>query len=360
MKVAFHRGRLASIRMATASRAEAMMSVNLPEGSIQSYLEKVDCVTLNRNIHVACVNSPWNCTISGSEDTIDTIKCHLDADLIFAAKLDTGVAYHSPAMLEVSDEYAEALGSLSPAGLPDLREIPMISSITGKVVSPKALATAQYWVDNLVSPVRFSDAVLGLMNHMPPDIITDYLEVGPHSVLRRPLKDILKHHLPEQKQPRYHTVLQRSMAATQTMFKTLGALLCLGYPVDVTRANQLHTYGDHLNTKGQPTPILLGYPKYPFDHSQRYWKESRLSRGYRFRGQVLADTLGARVADWNPLEPRWRNLLSIESMPWIGDHVVGLTNSHSPFSCLSSPTPYGCLTDCRPLPKALLPLNKRM
>lgn len=295
-----------------------MMSVNLPEESIHSYLEKVDSITLNSDIHIACVNSPWNCTLSGREDSIDKIKHHLDTDQIFATKLTTGVAYHSPAMIEISDSYTEMLGSLSSGRLPD-SEISMISSVTGKAIPLKALNLARYWAENLVSPVRFSDSVLGLINHPTLETVTDYLEIGPHSALRRPLKDIFSHHFQGQKEPRYHALLHRSQSAVKTALKTLGELFCLGYPVKITNVNQFET-------QGQPPFSLLSCPKYPFDHSQRYWKESRLAKGYKFRDKVLGDTLGARVIDWNPLEPKWRNLLSVESMPWIGDHMVGYTS----------------------------------
>ncbi|KAJ8123005.1 hypothetical protein ONZ43_g943 [Nemania bipapillata] len=43
------------------------------------------------------------------------------------------------------------------------------------------------------------------------------------------------------------------------------------------------------------------------------------------RESISGDFLGWRFHDWNPLEPRWRNLWSVETTPWIGDHVVSNT-----------------------------------
>ena len=74
------------------------------------------------------------------------------------------------------------------------------------------------------------------------------------------------------------------------------------------------------DSKAHSIAFLVDTPEYPFDHSQLYWHESRLSR---LRGAVPRDLLGIRATDWNPLEPRWRKTLNIEEMPWIADHVVG-------------------------------------
>ncbi len=60
----------------------------------------------------ACVNSPLNCTLSGPEHPIEAIKAQADEDGIFAQTLKTGVAYHSPAMLAVADEYRSRIGNI--------------------------------------------------------------------------------------------------------------------------------------------------------------------------------------------------------------------------------------------------------
>ena len=43
------------------------------------------------------------------------------------------------------------------------------------------------------------------------------------------------------------------------------------------------------------------------------------------REPVPEPVLGARAYDWNPLEPKWRKVLCLEDIPWIGDHVIGDT-----------------------------------
>ncbi|RYP65674.1 hypothetical protein DL769_006253 [Monosporascus sp. CRB-8-3] len=70
------------------------------------------------------------------------------------------------------------------------------------------------------------------------------------------------------------------------------------------------------------SPRNLDCPAYPFDNSRRYWAESRFSRDSRLPGSAPASVLGKRSHDWNPLEPRWRHVLSPDTVPWLRDHVV--------------------------------------
>ena len=67
------------------------MSVDLSEDDMRQQL----CEFRNK-VHIACVNSPQNVTVSGDEQAIDTLKRKLDREDVAAQKHRTGVAYHSP------------------------------------------------------------------------------------------------------------------------------------------------------------------------------------------------------------------------------------------------------------------------
>lgn len=297
------------------------MSVNLPEGQVQGYLESMNAAGVAASINIACINSPLNCTLSGLETAIDAVKKQLDRDGIFAHKLNTGVAYHSPSMSVIAADYLSQMKSIDSDNSQGIAtSIPMVSSVTGQAVSPALLATAQYWVDNMVSPVRFADAVHILIQESSTlkvgmAKITDLVEIGPHCALRRPVQETLSRAGSHKKQIQYTSVLYRSKPAVQSMLECFGQLFCHGYVVSITAANRMSSSQGLL-------PFLVGCPEYPFDHSNKYWFESRLSRDFRLRGPAFGETLGLRFFDWNPLEPRWRNFLSIESTPWIADHNV--------------------------------------
>ncbi|KAI0895664.1 hypothetical protein F4806DRAFT_502638 [Annulohypoxylon nitens] len=322
-KVSFFRGQLAGQLRATSETPEAMMSVNLAEDEVQGYLKNIS-YEVSAQINVACINSPLNCTLSGKESAIDAAKEKLDKDGIFAQKLKTGVAYHSASMSKIADEYMRQIGSLENGNAKTtISSIPMVSSVTGQLVRPASLATPQYWVENMVSPVRFADAVHVLTQKTSSlkvgiGSITDLIEVGSHPALRRPVQDTLAKAGNKKQQIRYSYVLHRSHPTAQTTLELLGQLFSHGHTVSVSAANQDAS-------SQEPRRFLVDLPKYPFDHSKTYWAESRLSRDFRLRESVKGETLGARFFDWNPLEPRWRNFLSVETTPWIGDHVISGT-----------------------------------
>ncbi|KAL6875418.1 polyketide synthase [Trichoderma longibrachiatum] len=326
-KVSFFRGQLAGkLRIANEASPGAMMSINLAETHVSEYLSKVGPEA--SSVCVACINSPLNCTLSGPEAAIDAVKAQADNDGIFAQKLKTGVAYHSRAMEAIADEYLALMGPLEGASRQDPKVaggIPMVSSVSGKVVRPAALAKGEYWVNNMVSPVRFADAVQ-LLTQEPSKVkvglsnITDLVEIGPHPALRRVAQDTIRQTGNKKRAIRYSAALQRSHPPIKTTLELVGQLFCLGHNVSIAAVNQ--TPVAEPGTVSKKPAFLVDTPAYPFDRSHKYWVESRISRDFRFRGHVKGDLLGARVSDWNPLVPRWRNLLAVESIPWAGHHKV--------------------------------------
>jgi acyl transferase domain-containing protein len=328
-KVAYWRGKVSGALAKRPSTPGAMLSVNLSESAMAEYLSENACG--KHGLSIACINSPSNVTISGPKDDVDRLSKRLVADKVQVFQVHTGVAYHSPAMMEVAEEYRNHLHDLEcRSGDPSKDQVTMISTVTGHAESQKRISSAQYWVDNLVSPVRFSDAVeimaatqsdstrkLGALQLRP---VFDVIEIGPHSALRYPVTTTLKG-LDKQKgsRTRYWSVLDRVRPQIEVSLQLPARLFARGYPVDIGAVNT--------PVPGEAaSPLLCDTPAYPFNHEQRYWKESRLSRDWRRRGGGPANgILGVRVSDWNPLEPRWRKFVSIEEMPWIADHVVSLT-----------------------------------
>ncbi|KAJ4305130.1 hypothetical protein N0V90_000660 [Kalmusia sp. IMI 367209] len=308
--VAYHRGRLAE--QLAASRTGAMISVNLSEHAVPEYVRKVG---IEGEMHIACVNSPGNCTLSADAGDIDRLKTALDEGGIFGQKLNTGVAYHSPAMQDIAQEYLVSIGKLISG--PRKNTATMISSVTASPVQVSSLLQPQYWVDNLVSTVRFSDALQYLVAVAPKQDNRlndfDFLEIGPHGALRRAIADTISE---LGKKPRYMSMLSKLDPSLQTPMKVVGSLLARGHAIDIEKVNQSDVDGPY-------SRALTDLPAYPFDNSLRYWYESRLSSEFSFRGPAPRDVLGFRAADWNPLEPRWRKMISVDEMPWVADHMVG-------------------------------------
>ncbi|PVH94279.1 hypothetical protein DM02DRAFT_693560 [Periconia macrospinosa] len=314
-EAAFHRGRLAGRIAATSTlKPGAMMSVNLAESEAETYLAKA---SLTGRVSVACINSPNNVTISGDENAIDQLQKDLEKDEVFARKIKTGVAYHSPAMHEVSEEYLSSMGRLEPRELQSGKNPVMVSTVTGQMAANTNLLKPQYWVDNLVSPVRFADALQYIV-HTAPRVdglkpITNYLEIGPHGALQRPVRDSLAY--AGNSAAQYNSALSKQDSPSKTILQLVGQLFISGYRVSITTANQQ-------DLTSQTFKPLVNTPEYPFDRTLTYWHESRVSRDWRLRKEPSHSLLGSRTSDWNPLQPRWRKMLKVEEVPWIADHVV--------------------------------------
>ncbi len=131
-------------------------------------------------------------TVSGDADALDEVAARLAAQeknkgvSIFHRRLVVDTAYHSHHMRSVADDYAARLGHVT-SGLMTTEGAPVafISSVTGAIKT--ADFDAAYWTANLVSPVRFSDAVQELVRTRlaasPDNKHVVFVEVGPHPAL---------------------------------------------------------------------------------------------------------------------------------------------------------------------------------
>ena len=271
-----------------------------------------------------------NNTVSGDEQKIDALKRLLEHKNIFVRKLNVLNAYHSAHMKEVADEYLEKMGDLS-CGQKLNSAAEMFSSVTGKRVTEDHLDAA-YWVENMVQPVRFTDALTEMcftrltkgqaslkMNSSASNVFADTIvEIGPHSALQSAIKEILITKIGANLF-NYLPVLSRTTPGLETILNAVGFLASRGTSVDIGAVN-----GSSEDTHGLPCAprLLVELPPYSFNHSERVWYESRLSKNHRLRKYARHDLFGAPVSDWNVETPRWRHILRVSEQPWLKDHIV--------------------------------------
>ncbi|KAI0406775.1 acyl transferase domain-containing protein, partial [Xylaria palmicola] len=274
----------------------AMAAIGLGSIDIQPYL--VDGVV------IACENSPSNITLSGDKDKIEEVihAINYDHPDIISRRLQVDMAYHSHHMKKIGHYYER---QLSPYVSSKAGSVPFFSTVTGKRFGGDSLDAA-YWRSNLESPVLFDTAVKELL--VTHDRNSVLLEVGPHSALSGPLRQILGHM--NAKQTLYLPTLLRSKNDSIALLNTAGHLFCTGVEVRF----------DCINPAGR---VLSTLPSYPWNHETRYWYESRISREYRRRRFPHHPLIGSRVTEASELEPSWRNILRLESIPWCRDHKVG-------------------------------------
>ncbi|KAI1100274.1 hypothetical protein F4804DRAFT_54093 [Jackrogersella minutella] len=305
--IAYHRGRLS----AGLSTPGSMLAAALSEQDAQAYVDKV---TGPSKPVVACINSPNSVTISGSVDAITEVQ-ELIGSQAWCRKLLVKTAYHSPFMQELAQPYLDSLDGIQ-ADRSLSTGTRMFSSVTGEEISDEALRSPQYWVDNMVCPVKFNHAVKEILKS--PELLDKSIvmvELGPHGALQGPIKQILQ--AQEGKKQDIHglSLLTRKQDAVHTTLTAAGALYQRGFSVDVTKANLTDP------TDEVPTH-LVDLPPFAWNHNSRYWYETALSAAYRNRKLPKHDLLGVRNEFSNDGEPCWRNYLRISEIPWLKHYMV--------------------------------------
>jgi NADPH:quinone reductase-like Zn-dependent oxidoreductase/ubiquinone/menaquinone biosynthesis C-methylase UbiE len=331
IKVAYYRGVLASKLAKTTTKMNSMVAVGLSESRVSAQLKELEQARVQgfdaSLLTLSCINSPTSATISGPCHQLDILIAHLRRQDIFAQKLNVSVAYHSPQMHDIASEYLDLLQELEEGSKG--REVLMMSSVTCEIVSADKVCTGEYWVENMVSPVHFLEAmrlccfrssmtkiIKKLDRSHRNEIVSDFwIEVGPHSALRSPIRDILKS-VQRSDEVGYSPALVRNRSAVETILEAAGHLFCWNFSVDAAKINMLGSASTH------PPKVVTDLPPYPFNHSVVYCEESQTNKAFRFRQHATHTLLGTQTADWSSLEPKWKLIIRAEEMPWIADHKV--------------------------------------
>ena len=307
-RTAYFRGALAAeleAQLQYTSQPGAMMAVGVSEEALAPYLEQLEGA-----VTVGCVNGPGNVTVTGSAKGVAALQVELETHKIFCRRLNVTLPYHSWRMEAIAERYTHALKGICAHPDPG-KARPMYSSVTGVAVELGRLSEPGYWVSNLVSTVRFSEAVSSLVAQTG---IVHFVEVGPAAALKRPVQETINARKGHGKTV-YYSVLQRSQSASKTALEMAGQIFCNGYLVDLTAVNTSPIGAEEMS-------MAVDLPSYPFNHSKRYWDESRISKNLRFRKHPRHELLGTPVPDWNQLEPRWRNFLRVSESSWVVEHEV--------------------------------------
>ncbi|KAK8766017.1 hypothetical protein V5799_007198 [Amblyomma americanum] len=261
----------------------------------------------------ACHNAVDSVTVSGPADVVAEIVDELRTEGVFARMVDSNnVAFHSEHIQSIGPALREALEKVVPQ--PKRRSKRWVSSSVpaSRWHEPASqLCSAEYYVNNLVSPVLFREA----LEHVPKDAVV--IEIAPHclfqSILRRALGTGAT-----------CLGLMKRDADNKTFFLTsLGHLHTLGVQLDLTPLYP-----------AVPFPVPRGTPSIghlvSWDHSQRWtvakWNDFAASghsaedivtvdleanagdaylAGHSHGGRVLFPVAGYMVMAWKHLAKRY-------------------------------------------------------
>lgn len=321
-KTAYFRGVVSGKQLSSKG---SMMAVGLSQEQLIPYVKRIKEDGAGE-LTIACVNSPKNCTVSGDQHKVDALREVLGQNDVFARTLQVMNAYHSAHMIEIAGEYLSHLGTLPKPSKNPLEPIEYFSSLTGMRVEDTHLP-ATYWVENLVSPVRFSESLQTMISDKVVNgqaslklnstsrglSIDTLLEIGPHAALQSAVKECVAMR-PDAATISTFSLLDRRNANLANVLASIGQLCIRGYPVNLSSLNQI--------TPAQEPRVLTQLPGYSFNHSERQITETRIVRNFRLRKEPRHDLFGAPVPDWNEETPRWRQYYTVEEQPWLRDHQI--------------------------------------
>jgi hypothetical protein len=123
---------------------------------------------------ISGVNAPDEVIVSGERDAVRSLCGRLAVDGIRAEPLTVSHAFHSPLMQPMISDFSDAARSV--ARTP--RRLRIVSSVTGELAD-EAWGGPDYWVRQILAPVRFADAMRSVIA-AGADVV---VEIGPHPVL---------------------------------------------------------------------------------------------------------------------------------------------------------------------------------
>ena len=309
--IAYYRGVVSTMLAENQSKsAGAMLAVGASQKEAQDLIDTVP----HAGVRVACVNSPSSTTISGDDHGISLVQSLAKRKSIWNRRLHVNVAYHSHHIDLISGQYEDLLGELRP-NVPVA--VTFFSSLKGHKVDPASLSAA-YWVENLKSPVLFSQAArdlcetIGLDGKRGVDVL---VEVGPHSALQGPVRQILQNLPGKESMTRSLPSLTRNNNDPTSILHLLSTLWMIGCQLNI----------GEINFPESPSAlprVLTDLPPYQWNHSKRYWQDGRINIEKQSHSVPRHDLLGSRVEDSIPLEPQWSNMLVLDNVPWLRDHKI--------------------------------------
>ncbi|XP_016987664.1 fatty acid synthase [Drosophila rhopaloa] len=239
-----------------------MAAVGLSWEQIESHIPK-DC-------YPVCHNSDDNCTVSGPSDSMDVMVDKLKAEGIFVREVGSGgYAFHSP--------YIEGAAPMLRRNLEKLIKEPKKKSHRWLSTSVKEtewdteknhLASAGYFINNLISPVLFYQAI----KKIPQNALI--VEIAPHGLFRAILRSLSP-------QISYVSLMQRGHANNfEFLLSQLGRLFAAGGQPQILKISPSITY-----PVSRGTPMLGSLVGW--DHSQK-WNYPKF-KGGRQTGQLSVE-----------------------------------------------------------------------
>jgi amino acid adenylation domain-containing protein len=149
----------------------------LPGGSMLSVRLGAEALhrRLPAELSLAAENAPNACVVAGATDRVEAFRVELEQADIACRLLQTSHAFHSAMMEPALADFRREVDAI----VLSRPRIPIASTLTGALLSDAEAQSPDYWTRHLRGSVRFSTALLALLD----DPRHALLELGPRSTL---------------------------------------------------------------------------------------------------------------------------------------------------------------------------------
>ncbi|RKK66596.1 Nonribosomal peptide synthetase 14 [Fusarium oxysporum] len=321
IRIAYYRGLHSHLSSSPTGQPGKMMAIGLSFQAAKSFCERPQFLG---RISVAASNARSSVTISGDADAIVEAKGVLDTEGVFARELQVDKAYHSHHMKPCSEAY---LNSLLQCCITVRRTnvdggcawYSSVHGSAGRYTHEPETFSGQYWVDNLVKPVMFSQALdRAVQESQHLDLV---IEVGPHPALRGPASDLIKA-LAGVALP-YCGLLKRGENDFCSFSEALGFVW---RHIQIDQNSQplpdFEAYARAcVSDPSDFSPkVCKGLPQYPWSHGKSLMWESRASKLWRGRKEPEHILLGIPTISGNRQDVHWRKVMRVNEMEWLTGH----------------------------------------
>lgn len=287
------RGRL----MGALPEGGAMAAVFAPAPRVEK------AVHSESRLSIAAYNGPENVVVSGESEALNRLLEKLSHEAVEFKQLHVSHAFHSDRMDPILDEFEAAVAALQL----NPPSIPIISNLTGRVLTATEATDPRRWRRHLREPVLFADSI----GELDRQGVRTYLEVGPH-----PSLIAMAQASATATAARWLPSMRRGRPVWYQMLESLGELWRVGAELDLDAIEADHG--------GRRVPA----PTYAFQRERFWFTDNRT--GSRTHSPValngagtLHPLLGKPLR--SPAIEGWvfESELSTAAVPFLSDHRVG-------------------------------------
>ena len=238
----------------------AMVTLHCSEPTALAWLEQLD---LRGDLHVAAINSALHTTLSGTETAISAMAHYADQQGVRSTRLRVSRAFHTP-LPETALSAFRACLTDEPLAEPCM---PFASTLTG-LFEKDDLARPDYWIEQMIQPVRFLAAVQTMAERGP----AVWVEIG-----AKPVLSVLLNAMDGMEEAFVGSTSERRLNEDDAFMHLIQKLYLYGHDIDWSLYLARSTW--------------RRLPSYPFQH-QSYWHDIQpLPAGSRSAAVIRPDQL---------------------------------------------------------------------